>query len=112
MLRPFQPIHPSIDPSAPVPVRTVLLNTAYTADREGSITSTAQTVVPSAEQPLFKVAGVTGTGVQSVSTPFVYANQDPPPKRNIGVPRKIYAKITTAGTYRIIIRATESVAMG
>jgi len=94
---------------AQVPALVLTLDVAYSVDAEGG---TAQTVVPAAEEPLFKVAGLTGAGIQTTAAEFEYKNQDPEPKRNIGTPRKIYARVLAAGTYRIVIRSAEGIGMG
>jgi hypothetical protein len=86
--------------------------TAYSADAAGG---TIQLVIPAVEQPNYKAYGqVGGTANAEVvsNPPTVYVNQDPTPARNIGVPRKIYAKLSIAGTYKIAIRARLGVGVG
>lgn len=105
---------PSISPYALTPARVLVLDPKYA---ESSISlgdgkPTVTTIVPAAEEPLYCVASLTGTGVQKTAAAFEYINQDPPLKRNIGTNRRIYVRFTTGSTYRIIIRSAEGIGMG
>jgi hypothetical protein len=82
----------------------------YTADAVGG---SVQLQIPAQEQELYRV-----TTTMSDNSPLqedigeVFKNQDATPNRNIGVVRKIYVRLATAGTYRIALRSHESIGVG
>ncbi len=87
----------------------VITDKSYTVDATGG---TVGITIPAAEQDLYKVASLTGTGVQESLTERVFVNLDPQPNLNRGFVRKIYVKVLAAGSYKVAIRCHENIGTG
>lgn len=82
-------------------------------DHGEAFTGSIRLQIEDPEQNLYRVMPrITGVGFAETWTAVTFVNQDPLGNLNIGVNRRIYVQPKKAGTYRVLVRCEESVAMG